>query len=186
MFCKLDCSQAYHCLQMADYQSIELFAFNFASRTFAYRRLAQGLNLSLPTVSSFIREYLDRVLKADQCRQNVDVFGVADKTTQQMIKKLGAVFKCLRKADRKLSLATCLFRVQEIDFFECTITTKGVTPQKQKIAKFLEKLQFPQSKQALQRCIVFLIYYRNCIPRLQNNPLRFFNHSKQRMKKRKF
>ena len=28
-FCKLDCSQAYHCLQMADYQSIQMLAFNF-------------------------------------------------------------------------------------------------------------------------------------------------------------
>ena len=40
LFCKLDCSQAYHCLQRADQQSIELLAFNFARRTFAYRRLA--------------------------------------------------------------------------------------------------------------------------------------------------
>ena len=30
-FCKLDCSQAYHCRQMADYQSIQMLAFNFAS-----------------------------------------------------------------------------------------------------------------------------------------------------------
>ena len=30
LFCKLDCSQAYHCLQMADQRSIELLAFNFA------------------------------------------------------------------------------------------------------------------------------------------------------------
>ena len=39
MFCKLDCSQAYHCLQMADQRSVEMLAFNFASRTFAYKRL---------------------------------------------------------------------------------------------------------------------------------------------------
>ena len=44
LFCKLDCSQAYHCRQMAEYQSIQMLAFNFASRTFAYRRLAQGLS----------------------------------------------------------------------------------------------------------------------------------------------
>ena len=43
LFCKLDCSQAYHCLQMADQRSVEMLAFNFASRTFAYKRLAQGL-----------------------------------------------------------------------------------------------------------------------------------------------
>ena len=47
LFCKLDCSQAYHCLQMADQRSIEMLAFNFASRTFAYKRLAQGLKQQL-------------------------------------------------------------------------------------------------------------------------------------------
>ena len=40
LFCKLDCSQAYHCLQMADQRSVEMLAFNFASRNFAYKRLA--------------------------------------------------------------------------------------------------------------------------------------------------
>ena len=30
LFCKLDCSQAYHCLQMADQRSVEMLAFNFA------------------------------------------------------------------------------------------------------------------------------------------------------------
>ena len=41
LFCKLDCSQAYHCLQMADQCPEEKLAFNFASRTFAYKRPAQ-------------------------------------------------------------------------------------------------------------------------------------------------
>ena len=44
LFCKLDCSQAYHCVQMADDLSVQLLAFNFASRTFAHNCLAQGLN----------------------------------------------------------------------------------------------------------------------------------------------
>ena len=43
LFCKLDCSQSYHCLPMADQKSIEMLAFNFTSRTFACKRLAQGL-----------------------------------------------------------------------------------------------------------------------------------------------
>ena len=66
-FCKLDFSQAYHCLQMADEQSIQLLAFNFGSRTFAYLRLAQGLNRSLSAFNSTIREYLDALVKADKC-----------------------------------------------------------------------------------------------------------------------
>ena len=35
LFCKLDCSQTFHCLQMADQRSVEMLTFNFASRTFA-------------------------------------------------------------------------------------------------------------------------------------------------------
>ena len=66
LFCKLDCSQAYHCLQMADQRSVEMLAFNFASRTFAYKRLAQVLSRSVSAFSSFTREYLDPVVKADQ------------------------------------------------------------------------------------------------------------------------
>ena len=34
LFCKPHCSQTYHCLQMADQRSVEMLAFNFASRTF--------------------------------------------------------------------------------------------------------------------------------------------------------
>ena len=45
-FSKLDCSQAYHVVKMADERSVQLLAFNFESRTFAYQRLAQGLNRS--------------------------------------------------------------------------------------------------------------------------------------------
>ena len=63
--CKLDCFQAYHCLQMADQRSLEQLAFNFAIRTFAYRRLAQGLSRASSAFSSFMREYLDTVIKAD-------------------------------------------------------------------------------------------------------------------------
>ena len=90
LFCKLDCSQAYHCLQMADQRSVELLAFNFASRTFAYRRLAQGLSRALSAFSSFMREYLDSVIKADQCAQYVDDIGIAANTTEQLIKNIRA------------------------------------------------------------------------------------------------
>ena len=77
LFCKLDCSQVYHCLEMAGQRSIEILDFNFASRTFAYKRLAQGLSRALSAFSSFMREYLDKVIKADQCAQYVDDIGIA-------------------------------------------------------------------------------------------------------------
>ena len=165
---------------MADQQSIELLAFNFASRTFAYRRLAQGLSRSLSAFSSFIREYLDPVIKADHCAQYIDDIGIAAKTFEQLIKNPRANFQFLRKAGLKLSMAENHFAVQEVDFIGRTITTKGVAQQKQKMPEFFENFKFPRSNKALRRYIGFMNYYRNYKPRLA------VNYSKQRMPKPKF
>ena len=47
-------------------------SFNFGSRTFAFLRVAQGLNRSLSAFISVVREYLDPLVKADRCAQYVD------------------------------------------------------------------------------------------------------------------
>ena len=101
LFCKLDCSQAYHCLQMADQRSVEMLAFNFASRTFAYKRLAQGLSRSVSAFLSFMREYLVSVVKADQCAQYVDDIGIAANNARDLTRNIRAVFQCIRNAGLK-------------------------------------------------------------------------------------
>ena len=174
LFCKLDCSQAYHCLQMADQRSIEMLAFNFASRTFAYRRLAQGLSRVLSAFSSFMREYLDKVIKADQCAQYVDDIGIAANNTTQLINNLRATFECIRTAGLKLTMHKCHFGAKEIDFLGRTITPEGVRPQRPRVQNFLEKTKFPKSKKALQRYLGFLNYYRNYNPRLSEKLTPFF------------
>ena len=74
---KLDCWQAYHCVQLAeaDDLSIQFLAFNFASRTYAYKCLVQGLSKSVTGFSSFIRHYLDQCLAANICTQYMDDIG---------------------------------------------------------------------------------------------------------------
>ena len=166
LFCKLDCSQAYHVLQMADQKSVELLAFNFASRTFAYLRLAQGLSRSLSSFSSFMREYLDRVIKADKCAQYVDDIGIATHTAEELKNNLREVFQYIREAGLRLTMAKCQFGAKEVEFLGRTVSPEGIAPQSQKIKNYLQKLSFPKTKKGLQRYIGFVNYYRNYIPRL--------------------
>ena len=166
LFCKLDCSQAYQCLQMADQRSVEMLAFNFASRTFAYKRLAQGLSRSVSAFSSFMREYLDLVVKADQCAQYVDDIGIAANNATDLTRNIRAVFKCIRQAGLKLAIEKCHFGVRQVEFLGRSISPEGISPQARKIQKFLAKLRFPKSKKSLQRYLGFVNYYRNYIPRM--------------------
>ena len=111
LFCKLDCCQAYHCLQMADQRSVEMLAFFFSSRTFGYKTLAQGPSRSLSAFSSFMGEYLDPVVKADQCAQYVDI-GIAANNATDLTRNIRAVFKCIRQAGLKLTTEKCHFGVR--------------------------------------------------------------------------
>ena len=174
LFCKLDCSQAYHCFQMADQRSIEMLAFNFASRTFAYLRLAQGLSRSLSAFSSFMREYLDKVIKADQCAQYVDDIGIAANDADHLIANLRATFKCIQEAGLKFKMHKCHFGATEIDFLGRTIIPQGVKHQRQNVQNFLEKTKFPKSKKSLQSSLGFLNYYRNYVPRLSERLAPFY------------
>ena len=164
ILCKLDCSQAYHCLQMADQRSVEMLAFNFASRTFAYKSLAQGLSRSVSAFSSFLREYLDPVVKADQCAQYVDDIGIAANNATDVTRNIQAVFKCIRGARLNLTIEKCHFGVRQVEFLGRTISSGGVSPQSHEIQHFPIQLRFAKSKKALQRYLGSVNYYRNYIP----------------------
>ena len=76
-----------------------MVAFNFASRTFAYRSLVQGLGKGLSAISSFMSDNLERDIKADLCDQNVDDIGVAAVDADHLIKTLRATFDASCKLD---------------------------------------------------------------------------------------
>ena len=178
LFCKLDCSQAYHCLQMADQRSVEMLAFNFSSRNFAYRRLAQGLCRSVSAFSSFMREYFDPVVNADQCAQYVDDIWFAANNATDLTRNIRAVFKCIRNAGLKLTIEKSHFGVRQVEFLGRTISSEVVLPPSHKIQNFLNKLRFPKSKKALQRYLGFVNYYRNYITRMAEKLNPFYKLSK--------
>ena len=162
-FCKLDCSKAYHCFQIADERSVQLLAFNFGSRTFAFLRLAQGLNRSLSAFNNTVREHLDPL---DKCAQYVDGIGIAANTVKELLNNIEAVFTKIRQAGLKLSMAKCAFGYPEIEFLGRSLTTKGIAPIQEKIDKFLKNIKLPTSVKSLQQYIGFVQFYRQYIPRL--------------------
>ena len=166
---------------MADQRSVEKLAFNSARRTFAYERLAQGLSSSVSAFSSFMREYLDPVVKADQCAQYVDDIGIAANNATDLTRNIQAVFKSIRQACLKLTNENCHFGVRQVEFLGRTISPVGISPQARKFQNFLDKLRFPKSKKALQRYLVFVNYYRNNIPRMAEKLNTFYKLLKTEM-----
>ena len=67
IFAKTDCSQVYFSMQMADKISMQLLAFNFGGRTFAFNRLAQGLNRSPTAFSSCVSKHLQSCVASNKC-----------------------------------------------------------------------------------------------------------------------
>ena len=133
LFTKLNCSQAYHCVQMAEDLSVQLLAFNCLSRTFAYKCLARGLGKSVTLFSSFIRHYLDPCLAADICTQFTDDIGCAVNNFEELIPTLKKIFNCIRHTGLNLSPEKCEMAAQSMKFLGNIITASGISPKAKKI-----------------------------------------------------
>ena len=77
-----------------------------------------------------MREYLDKVIKADQCAQYVDDIGIAANDADHLIANLRATIKCIQEAGLRLTMHKCHIGATEIEFLGRTITPHGVKPQK--------------------------------------------------------
>ena len=108
-----------------------------------------------------MREYLDPVVKGDQCAQYVDDIGIAADVATDHTRNIGAVFKCIRQAGLQLTIEKCQFGLRQIEFLSRINSSEGVSAQSHKIQNFLSKLRFPKPKKALHRYLRFVRYYRN-------------------------
>ena len=174
LFAKLDCSQAYFAVRLADAQSVQLLSFNFFSRTFAFTRLAQGLSRSVSAFSYFMRLYLDACIAEDKCFQYVDDLGTAAHTFEELLDNLRRIFECIRKSGLKLTVHKCEFGLSEIQFLGSSITTQGMPPNRVKVEKFLKSLKMPKTPKQIRRFIGFFQYFRAFLPKLSERLLPFY------------
>ena len=165
--------QAHHSLQVLDQNSIEKLSFNFATSTFAYRRLAHALSRSVLVFPSFMSQYLDPVVKDDKRAQYVYDIEIEAKNVTNFTRNIRAFIKCIHKAGLKLSIEKCHFRVGQVPFLGRTISLEQTSSQAGKIQNIPGKRRFPKSKRPLQRGLGFVNYYINFVPRIAKklNPL---------------
>ena len=156
LFCKLDCSQAYHCVQMADDFSVQLLAFKFASRTFPSNCLAGGLIKSVTVFRTFLKHYLDPCLAANVCTHVVDDIAAGVKNFDEMIPALRKKSDCRRESGSKLSAHKCKFGTIKIDYSGSTITPKGFSHESAKIENFLRQIKMPKT---VKRLIGFVQFF---------------------------
>ena len=171
---KFDCSQAYHCVQMADDQSIQLLPFNYSSRTYAYKCLAQGLAKSVTGFSAFIRNYLDPYLAAGSCTQLMDDIGCGVEKFEELVPNLRKIFSCIRKSGLKLAPAKCHIGTEKIKFLGKMITTEGIQPESAKVHKFLKTMKMPRTVKQVKRLIGFCQFFRNFLSNLNETLLPFY------------
>ena len=121
---------------MAEDFSVQLLAYNFASRTFAYNCLAQDFDKSVTGFSSLVKHYLDTCL-ANVCTQFMDDIAAGVNIFDEMNPAVRKIFDSLRESDLKLSAHKCEFGTTKIDYLGSTITPKKFSAQNAKMEKLL-------------------------------------------------
>ena len=174
IFAKMDCSQAYFSMQMPDELSIQLLAFNFGRRTFAFKRLAQGLSRSPTAFSAFVNKHLHACVASDRCFVYFDDLGSGAIDGDALIENLEQIFIKIKSLGFKLSIEKCEFGIPEINFLGHTITGDGIKPNKDKLEKFLKTVKPPKSVKQTGRLIGFLQYLQKFIPNLAEKLQPFF------------
>ena len=138
---------------MADELSIQLLAFNFGARTYAFSGLAQGLSRAPTAFCSFVRQHLDPCIAEDICY--MDDIGCGASSVKDLLEKLDQIFQCINKSGLKLSPAKSEFGVKSLQFLGNLITANGLSPDTNKVTKFLNDLEMPKTTKQVKRIIGF-------------------------------
>ena len=88
-------------------------------------------------------EYLDAVVKVDQCAQYVADIGIETNITTDLRRNIRAAFQCICNAGLKLTIKKCHFGVMQVNVLGRTISSESLTTKSQD-SKFPKLLEIPQ------------------------------------------
>ena len=127
----LVCSLTYHCLQMVGQRLLEMLALKFTSKALADWKLVHDRSRALSAFSRFVRQYLDKSAKVtSELNMSKELLFSLTMPSEQIIKKLKATFKCIKKGSLKLTIHKGYFGDMQFDFRGRIITPE---PQRSRV-----------------------------------------------------
>ena len=141
----------------------QLLASNFASRTYAFQRLAHGLSRSVSAFSSCMRQNLHTVITADNCFQYLEDIVIGADDTNDMLERLRADFTCIRESGMKLATDKWPFGLKEKQSLGNKITSDGLAPIK-KITTFQKIFKLSRNPKQVKRKVGTFQFYKAFIP----------------------
>ena len=136
------------------------------------------LNKSVTGFTSFIRHYFDPCLAAGNCTQFTDDIGNAVTNFEQLVPSLRQIFICILQSGLKLSPEQCEIAADTMKFLENNIRAEGISPEKSKSTKFLDKFKVPKTTKQVKHLIGFT-QFLNYIPNLGEKLMSFYKLPKK-------
>eukprot|EP00795_Rhopilema_esculentum_P005121 gene5121-biopygen179 len=158
-FTKLDLSQAYHQLPLAE-ESRYITTFSTHCGLYRYKRLAYGINASAEIFQHSLQQNLQGIKGVQNIADDIIIFGV-NKEEHDI-----ALEKCLRRLQEKgftLNANKCKFLQPTLDFFGQIFSEKGTRPDPKRIQD-LQNASIPKNASEVRSLLGMANYSSKYIP----------------------
>lgn len=160
LFSIMDLVQGFHQVLISE-RATELFSFVTPKGKYSYLRLPQGAKIS-PNIFQQVMDITLDGLRFRCAVAYIDDVMVWSKPGEDHLEKLEAVFRRFQETNLKLKLSKCHFLKTEVDFLGYHLSSKGISPMKQRI-EAIETIPAPNKLRELRAFIGLCNYYRRLI-----------------------
>lgn len=169
IFSLLDCSSAFLQLPLTEESSF-LCTIATSFGRYRYLRLPYGLTSSPEIFQHFVHEMLEGLPGVIAYFDDILVFG---RSIEEHHNNLNLVLKRIKETGMTLNLGKSKFCVSSINFLGHQISSRGVSPDKNKVIA-INSMSSPKNKKELQRFLGMIVYLAKFIPNLsqETSPLR--------------